>query len=566
MVKFSDMAYKRPDFDAVFQKMQGLLTDMREAANAEGFIRSLMNLDEEAAHLSTQGTLASVRHSIDTRDAFYGKENDLFDENMPRFGEIFNTCARICLESPYRSALEKRFGSYFMAKYEVALKTFKPEIVEDLVEENKLSTAYEKLLASAQIDFDGQTYNLSGLSPFQQVPDRDTRRRANDAAFGWLAAHEKDLDDYYDKLVKVRDRIAHKLGFDNFIPVAYARMGRTDWDYQDARVYREQIARSVVPFANRLRRAQAERIGIENPKNFDYNLQFLSGNPKPQGDETYLVGKASEMYHALSRETGDFFDVMTSCELMDLTTKPGKRGGGYMTEFADYRVPFIFSNFNGTSGDVDVLTHEAGHAFQGYLQRDVKPSQLKEMTMEVAETHSMSMEFFTHPWMPGFFGPDTEKYYYSHVADSVEFLPYGASIDEFQEWVYLHVDATPAERRLKYREIEKKYLPHLDYNGLKYLEDGGKWQRQHHVYSMPFYYLDYTISQVCAFQYFAWDQKDHAAAWQSYLTFCRRAGQVPFKELVKACGLKSPFEPGCIDSVLPALERFLDGRNQEKIR
>lgn len=565
MVKFSEMTYRRPDFDELFLQMKAQLKDMEEAANADGFFVSANKLDNLSSNLATQAVLASVRHAIDTRDEFYDRENDAFDEQLPRFNEIGSECARICLESPYRNAIEKKYGAYFLEKYALRLKTFKPEIVEDLVEENKLSTAYGKLIASAQIEFDGKTYNLSGMSPFRQSTDRDVRRRANSAVFGWMAQREKELDDYYDKLVKVRDRIAKKLGFENFIPVAYARMGRTDWDWKDARVYREQIASSVVPFAQKLYKEQAQRLGIENPKNYDYSLSFLSGNPKPMGEEKYLVEKATEMYHALSKETGEFFDVMTSCELMDLSTKPGKRSGGFMTFISNYKVPFIFSNFNGTSGDVDVLTHEAGHAFQGYLQRDVRPRNLTEMTMEVAEIHSMSMEYFTHPWMKNFFGEDTEKYYYSHVVDSIQFLPYGASIDEFQEWVYLNPDASPKQRRAKYREIEKKYMPHLDYDGLSYLENGGRWQMQMHVYGMPFYYLDYTIAQVCAFQYFVWDQKDHQAAWESYLNACRRAGIVPFKELVKECGLRSPFEPGCIDSVLPTLEQYVDSLDRSKI-
>lgn len=566
MVKFREMKYTRPDFEEMFLQMKALLKDMEEAATVEGFFVSANKLDNLERDFATQAVLASIRHTIDTRDKFYEQEHNAFDEQTPRFGEIGSECARICLKSPYRNAMDQRYGKYFLEKYALRLKTFKPEIIEDLVEENKLSTAYENLIASAQIEFDGKIYNLSGMGPFRQSTDRDVRRRANNATFGWLAQREQELDTYYDKLVKVRHRIAKKLGFDNFIPVAYARMGRTDWDWKDAKVYRDQIAQSVVPFTQKLYQEQAQRLGIENPKNYDYSLSFLSGNPKPMGGEEYLVEKASKMYRELSRETGEFFDVMTSQELMDLTSKPGKRGGGYMTFIPNYKVPFIFSNFNGTSGDVDVLTHEAGHAFQGYLQRNVRPSDMTQMTMEVAEIHSMSMEYFTHPWMKGFFGEDTEKYYYSHVTDSIKFLPYGASIDEFQEWVYLNPEVSPKQRRAKYREIEKKYLPHLDYDGLGYLENGGRWQMQMHVYAMPFYYLDYTIAQVCAFQYFVWDQKDHEAAWESYLNVCKCAGAIPFKELVKESGLQSPFEPGCIEAVLPTLEQYIDSLDKSKIK
>lgn len=566
MTKFRDMTYTRPDYDGLYGQMQKLLKDAQDAPAPQDLFSALEELDRLSNNLATQVTLCQIRHTIDTRDAFYEKEQDIVDEALPRFQGVQADLARIVLSSPHKAAVVERYGQYFLDKLAVAQKVFKPEILEDLVQENKLATEYDKLIASAEIDFEGEKRNLSAMGPFLQSPDRDTRKRASLAFYGWLSDRQDKLDSIYDQLVKLRHTIGKKLGFSNFIPVAYARMNRTDWTQEDAKVYRAQIASDVVPLAQKLYKKQAQRIGIKDMKFYDVALEYLSGNPKPQGEEDYLVKKAQRMYHELSPETGAFFDTMVSQELMDLTTKPGKAGGGYMTFLPDYKVPFIFSNFNGTAGDVDVLTHEAGHAFQGWLQRDVSPSFLKEYTMEVAEIHSMSMEFFTHPWMEGFFGPDTEKYYDSHVAEAIKFLPYGASVDELQEWVYEHPEASPQERRAKYREIERKYLPHLDYDGIEYLENGGRWQRQAHIYGMPFYYLDYTLAQVVALQYLTWDMKDHQKAWQSYLTVCKKAGLLPFKELLPAAGLKNPFEPGAIKALIPGIEAYLDSLDQEKIK
>lgn len=566
MTKFKDMQYVRPDFAKLMEECKALLKAMKEAKSSEEFFAAFMAIDKKMQNLNTMYTLVNIRNSINTKDEFYDAEMTAMDENIPQFAEISTTSAQICLDSPYRAEIEAKYGKHLLEKYEIRTKTFRPEIVEDLVEENKLSTEYEKLLAGAEIEFQGKTYNLSGLTPFAQDLNRETRKAASEAAYGWLSAHQDQLDELYDKLVKIRHRIAKKLGFENFIPLAYARMGRTDWNFEDARVYRKQILDSVVPLAQKLYKEQSARLGIADMKYYDYTLEFLSGNPKPVGEEEYLVARAKEMYEELSPETAEFFNTMINQELMDLTTKPGKRGGGYMTQIQDYKVPFIFSNFNGTSGDVDVLTHEAGHAFQGYTVRNLEPSDLGEYTMEVAEIHSMSMEFFTHPWMEKFFGKDTQKYYYSHVVAALQFLPYGASIDELQEWVYLNPDATPAERRAAYREIEKKYLPHINYDGFTYLENGGRWQKQHHVYAMPFYYLDYTISQVVAFQYFVWDLKNHAEAWESYKRICARAGQVPFTELLAECGLNNPFKAGCIAQITPVLEQYLDSLDKSQIK
>lgn len=565
-MKFNEMTYERPDFDATYTGMKELLAKMEAAETEEEFFDTYSKLEELSDHLETMATLAYVRHTIDTKDEFYTEEQNTFDAELPRFQEINTEGARISLESKFRDRIEEKYGKHLLEKYEVERKTFKPEIVEDLVEENRLTSEYQKLTASASILFEGEERNLSGLIPFMESPDRDMRKRANDASWGWFAEHAEELDRLYDDLVKVRHKIGQKLGYENFIPVAYARMGRTDWTPEDARVYRKQIVESVVPLTQKFYRQQSERIGIPEMKNYDMNLKFLTGNPTPKGSEDYMVKVAADMYKELSPETDEFFTVMRTQELMDLTTKPGKANGGYMTNLPNYEVPFIFSNFNGTSGDVDVLTHEAGHAFQGYLNRSVKPRSLTSITSEVAEIHSMSMEFFTHPWMEKFFKEDTEKYYYAHVTDTLEFLPYGASIDEFQEWVYLNPEATPAERRAKYRQIEKIYMPHLDYAGNEYLEGGGRWQRQLHVYLYPFYYLDYTLSQVCAHQYFVWSLKDSEKAWNSYVDLCRNSGRVPFKQLVPEAGLLSPFEEGTIAKITPDLEKYLDGLDYSKIK
>ncbi|MGI6233955.1 MAG: M3 family oligoendopeptidase [Christensenellales bacterium] len=568
MTKFQDMIYERPDFDKEIESMRQLLDQLQNAQDEQTFFDTLIAVDKQGRKLSTQGTLAQIRHSIDTRDEFYIAEDEAWNENGPRFQELSNLGARIILNSPYREAVARKYGKHLLEKFELQLKTFKPEILEDLIAENKLVSDYDRLIASAQIEFDGKTLNLSQMGPYNESTDRAVRKAANQAVWGWFAKHQEQLDTIYDKLVALRHGIGKKLGYDNFIPVAYARMGRTDWTPEDAKNYRKQIVDSVVPLTQKLYKEQAQRIGLpfEEMKNYDFALDFLTGNPKPVGGEEVLVKHASQMYHELSPQTDEFFQVMVGQQLMDLTTKPGKSAGGYMTFLPDYKVPFIFSNFNGTSGDVDVLTHEAGHAFQGYLQRDVELTDIADYTSEVAEIHSMSMEFFTHPWMEGFFGPDTEKYYYQHVTSALKFLPYGASVDEFQEWVYEHPEATPQERRAQYREIEKKYLPHINYDGLDYLEQGGRWQRQGHIFFAPFYYLDYTLAQVVALQYFTWTKKDKDAAWDSYLTLCLQSGRVPFKELVPAAGLESPFEDGAIAQITPQLEAYLDGLDKSKIK
>jgi len=271
------------------------------------------------------------------------------------------------------------------------------------------------------------------------------------------------------------------------------------------------------------------------------------------------------MYHELSTETGEFFNFMLDNELMDLVAKKGKAPGGYCTYISDFKSPYIFSNFNGTSGDIDVLTHEAGHAFQVYMSRNYEIPEYNWPTYEACEIHSMSMEFFTWPWMNLFFEEQTDKYKYAHLGGAVLFLPYGVAVDEFQHWVYEHYDATPAQRKAQWRLIEKKYMPHRDYDGNEYLENGGFWHKQSHIYQAPFYYIDYTLAQVCAFQFWSKANKNREEAWKDYVTLCKAGGSQAFLGLVKLANLKSPFEAACVPEVIGEIGEWINAVDDSKL-
>lgn len=565
-MRFEDLVYERPDFDGLVGEISVLLDELIRSKDKEEFFKIHKEIEDFFLNIDELYNIVSIRNSINTKDEFYDGELKLFYENMPRFDELKHRLGTIRLESKFRSDFEEKYGKTITMRDKLQEDIFDPSIMEDSVAESKLVNEYYKLTGGAEIEFRGEIKNISGLLAISQDRDRDTRKEAFEALNGWFAANMESLDRIYDDLVKIRTKIANKLGFDTYTPVAYKLMGRLDWDSEDARKYRDQIVEHIVPLSQKIYADQAQRIGIENMKYYDLPLSFLSGNPKPIGDEAVLVAKALEMYKELSHETGEFFEAMIDKGMMDLTTKDGKAPGGYMTSLPLTQMPFIFSNFNGTSGDVDVLTHEAGHAFQGYLTRDMYPSENNDLTMEIAETHSMSMEFFTHPWMEKFFGDDSEKYYYDHIASAIKFIPYGASIDEFQEYVYANPSASPEERRAKYREIEKKYLPHLDYDGNEYLENGGRWQRQLHLYTDPFYYIDYTIAQINAFQYFLMDMDNHEKAWDSYIKLCKISAKLPTKEALGEVGLESPFDEGTIEKILPKLTDYLESLDKEKIK
>lgn len=565
-MKFRELEYTRPDFDSLLNELNEKLDLIENAKTSDEYLKLLHEVDTMIEDFSEAANIAYIRNTIDTRDEFYEKEVEVFDEIFPKFSQFSNKLQNIRLKSPFRKDFEEKYGKNITKTDELQKDIFNPSIMEDRIKESKLANEYQKLMGTAEIEFDGKKLNLSQLTPYKQSKDRAVRKAAAKASSTWFNERKDQFDRIYDELVEVRHQIAKKLGFDSYLDVAYRSFGRTDWRREDAKNYRDQIVKYIVPLANKLYEEQKERIGVEDFLYYDIPLKFLSGNPTPKGTEEELVDYAKKMYKELSPETEEFFNAMIEHEMMHLTSQDGKAPGGYMTQLDKTKLPFIFANFNGTAHDVDVLTHEAGHAFQGYLTRYVYPSDVRGACMEIMETHSMSMEYFTHPWMEGFFKEDTEKYYYNHVVSSLEFLPYGASIDEYQEWVYDNPEATPEERNNKFREIEKKYSPHIDYADDEYMDSGRRWQAQMHVYSSPFYYLDYTIAQMNAFQFFVLDMENHEDAWNKYLELCKLGGKLGTKEIISKVGLKNPFEKETFEYVVPRLEEYLESLDHDKIK
>ncbi|MDR6124392.1 M3 family oligoendopeptidase [Bacillus sp. SLBN-46] len=564
-MSFENYTYVRPNLEEVTVTFDALLERFKSAVSVEEQSEAMHEINALRNDIGTMFNLCYIRHSIDTNDEFYKQEQDYMDEIQPKVEGLATKYYQALVESTFRRELEEKWGKQLFSLAEGQLKTFKPEIVPLLQKENRLSTEYTKLIAAAKIDFEGEERTLTQLQPFTESTDRDMRKRANEARFGFLAEHQSELDRIFDDLVKVRTEIAQKLGYNNFVELAYYRMMRTDYNAEMVANFRQQVKDFIVPIATKLKARQQERIGLDQLKYYDEGFIFKTGNAVPKGSPEWIIENGQKMYEELSEETGLFFRFMQDNNLMDLVAKKGKAAGGYCTFIENNKAPFIFSNFNGTSGDIDVLTHEAGHAFQVYSSRHFEIPEYYWPTYEACEIHSMSMEFFTWPWMELFFKEDTDKYKFSHLSEALLFLPYGVSVDEFQHWVYENPTATPKERNLQWREIEKKYLPHKDYDGNEYLENGGFWQRQSHIYNSPFYYIDYTLAQICAFQFWKRGRENQEEAWNDYVNLCKLGGSMSFTKLVEAANLISPFENGCVESVVGEIEKWLSSIEDKKL-
>ena len=556
-MKFRDMPYERVDFDQVEKELKTLMEEFDAAKSGEEQFAVHQKFYRLNDRVSTLYTISHIRFDIDTTDEFYEKEHEYYDEKLPVYSNLVLAYQKKLYDSPYREYLESKIGPVAFKNMEIAQKSMDEKLIPLMQEENKLTVEYDKLIASAKINFDGKELNLSLLRPYLVHQDRSVRAAAWKEYNAYFEKNADKLDEIYDKLVKNRTAQAKQMGYENYLQLGYYRMGRNCYGQAEVEAYREQVKKDFVPFAEELHDRRRKRLGLDRLSCIDNAVYFKEGNPAPTGTPDEILAAGQKMYGELSPETKEFMDFMMENELFDVLGRKTKRAGGYMTYMPLYNSPFVFANFNGTSGDVDVITHECGHAFQGYLSGKDPIKEHGDIGMETAEIHSMSMEFFTQGWMEMFFGDRAEDYIEMHLEDSAAFIPYGCMVDEFQHIVYENPDMTPAERHAAWLKLEKEYRPHMDYSGYGFFDKGGFWQKQTHIYTSPLYYIDYCLAQTCALQYKVKMDEDFRSAWKSYLKLCNLSASDFFTNMIKEVGLDNPFEPGCMKNIVEKLEKYV---------
>ena len=557
-MKFQDMPYERVDYEKTEKNFREMTRKVINAGRPEEVWTVHQKYYQTVKDVSDAMTIAHIRHDGDVTDTFYEQEQAYYDEISPKILQLLNEYQRALYESPYRAFMEEKIGKVAFATIENELKSMDRSIIGLMQEENMLATEYNRLMASARIPFEGQELNLSLMRPYLTAQNRSMRRRAWQAYSAYFSSVEEKLDDIFDRLVKNRTHQARALGYDNYVPLGYHRMNRNSYGKDEVENFRRQIREGFVPLAERVHEKRRRRLGVERLSYIDNDVYFQNGNPAPAGNPREILETGRRMYSQMSEETKEFFDFMMDNQLFDVFGRKNKKQGGYMTYLYRYGAPFIFANFNGTSGDVDVITHECGHGFQGYLSGKDPVLEHSQITKDTAEIHSMSMEFFTDPWMKDFFGERGDDFLTMQLEAAVRFVPYGAMVDEFQHTVYEYPQMKPQERKREWSRLERVYMPHLDYEDDPFFSKGGYWQRQPHIYNNPFYYIDYVLAQTCAFQYKVWMNEDYRGAWNSYLKLCRLSAKRFYPDMLKEVGLKVPFDNGYFGGLIQKLENMLE--------
>lgn len=553
--KLSSLPYERITIEAFEAEGKKILKEFKEAKTGEEQFEAHKKYYTLVKKMATARVLVQLRHDGDVTDKFYTEEQDYYDEIEPKITAFDNEYKKELYNTKFRDYMEEKIGKIAFKDIEFDLKSFNESLIPLKQEENALTSQYRKLIAEIKIDFEGEKLNLSLLGKYITSKDRDVRRKAVKARSEALNKIKDQLDDIYDKLVKNRTAQAKKLGLNSYVELGYLNMGRTTYGIEEVRNFRNQVKKFLVPFASKLHDERRKSLGLSKLDSVDEGVYFLNGNPAPIGtaDDIFAAGK--KMYSELSPETKEFFDFMLDHELFDVLGRTNKAGGGYMDMLQDYKAPIIFANFNGTSGDVDVITHECGHAFQGFITRNDEVMEHNNIKMETAETHSMSMEFFAEKWMELFFGDRADEYRDMHFKDAVIFIPYGCMVDEFQEIIYSKPELTKEERLEVWKDLEKQYKPHLAYENDEFEGEGRRWQRQLHIYECPFYYIDYCLAQTCALQFKIMMEENYEDAWNKYLAFAKESAKDSFNNMLNNVGLKSPFEDGYMEALVKKLDK-----------
>ncbi|MFT5284834.1 MAG: M3 family oligoendopeptidase [Planctomycetota bacterium] len=547
---FEDVAASIPDLESLSKTADSICDRMNSAAAAAECVELLREWDLKRCEVGTYDALVSLRFHQDTANATNKAAQDAWDAASPRWTELEVMVKRVLLAHPLRSEIEAVVGAQAFALWESDALAFDATIKENLARELALGSEFTELKAGAKLTFRGEALNLSTIRKYRQSADRELRHGSEQVFWSWYAEQAGTLDRIFDDLVKVRTDAAHKLGFENFIDLGYKRMCRVDYNQSDVEQFRAEIQKEVVPLCVELIKRQTKDLEVESLMAWDEYVLDLRGNPLPKGDRAWMVDRAVEMFDDMGNELGGFFRTMNGGGFMDLDSRDGKAGGGFCTSFPTHGMPYIFANFNGTKGDVEVLTHEIGHAFQNYCSKDLWPSDYHWPTYESAEVHSMGLEFLTWPHMDSFFKEDGERFRQTHLTESLLFLSYGTAVDHFQHLIYAKPMVSPAERHEMWLEMEQLYMPWRQWGDLAHAAGGGRWQDQSHIYQSPFYYIDYVLAQTCALQFWAQAEVDRPKTMKAYVALCQRGGSAPFQDLVRGAGLTSPFDSGCLRDVV----------------
>ncbi|MCW2973360.1 MAG: oligoendopeptidase [Thermoleophilia bacterium] len=523
--------------------------------DAEAWIEIVLRTSEFESFLGSHGSRTGVAYRQDTEDAAVTAEYERWNREIsPVISDASVVVARHIVESPAAAAIDERFGVQFLKLAANAVRAHDPVNTALGTELSDVLMRHTRIFGKGTIQWRGETHPLSFARKAALDEDRDERHAAWQSKVDYVEAHAGELQEIYDEAFALRAKMAENLGQPSYVDLRYLEMSRFDWNAEDAAQVRGAIERHLVPLASALQQLQADALGTDKLHPADEEIQPVAVPQPIVGIDEQLVTAAS-VFASMGEAFGAPFRMLVDEDLIDLPARPGKGTGAFCTSFPFERVPFIFCNSVGSHDDIITLTHEYGHALQGWRSRDIEPIDLQHPTMEACEIHSMTLELLVLPYCTPFFGDGLAEFSREHVKSTLTVVPYMAAIDEFQHRVF-EEELDAEGRAAAWRDAAQRFQPALDW-GANEFYGGNRWLFQLHVFQSPFYYLDYALARIVSWELWLNSLEDEAAALESYLTLCSLGGTKPFRELVREAGLGDPFDEAVIERTMTRLRPHL---------
>ncbi len=518
----------------------------RELNSQEAFTKWLADLSEMEAILEENVAWRYIRMTIDTKNEDLSKAYTFFvTEIHPKIAPLEDQLNRKLNESEYTEALKSESAyAILFRRIETSLKLFREKnilIQSELAEE---SQKFGALSAAQSIEHDGEKMTMQKAALFLKETDENLRKEILDKMVVRRAEDIDKFDDLFDSLLQKRHQIAVNAGFDNFRDYKLQSMGRFDYSVQDCRDFHQSVKSAIVPIVKSIQQERLNLLNKEQFKPWDLDVDPEGKAPlKPFETGDDLLNGSIEIFDTIDPYFGDCLRTMSEMGHLDLESKDGKSPGGYNYPLYEIGVPFIFMNAVGSHRDLVTMVHEGGHAVHSFLSRDLPLTGFKNLPSEVAELASMSMELLTMDHWDRFYPnpSDLNRAKKEQLETILKLLPWIAQVDEFQHWLYENFEHTKEERSAKWVSLSKEYGTGLtDWSGYETVQ-ASSWQRQLHIFEVPFYYIEYGIAQLGALGVWKNSLNHKSAAIADYKEALRLGYTKSIPEIYETAGVKFDF-------------------------
>lgn len=531
----------------------------RKIKSADELEAWLLELGRFDAYVGETGSMLYVNMTCDTENTEIKQAYlDFVDNVEPELAKMSDLLNRKLAENPYAEQLDAEEYNVLLRDTRMDLALFREENIPLGTELTKLGMRHKEIAAAMTVEFDGKERTMQQMGKYLQVNEREIREAAYKAVGTRRIQNADELDEIYEKMIELRHQVAQNAGYENYRDYIFDAKHRFDYSPLDCEIFHDAVESICVPLMRDVDEERRQILGLETLRMWDLGHDVHGREPlKPFTEVEEMVAGTSRMFHRLSPELGGFFDSLRDGTSLDLDSRKGKAPGGYQLQRDHSRKPFIFMNATGLQRDLETMVHEAGHAFHSIYADNLPLVDYRSAPLEFCEVASMSMEMLTYDFLDEFYSDeDVNRAIREHLEGIVSILGWIATIDAFQHWVYTNPGHTRDERHMKWLELGDRFGSILDWSGFEGWRKVG-WQKQIHLFSYPFYYIEYGIAQLGALQMWLQYRENPSQALENYANAMRLGGSRPLPDLFEAGKMKFDFGGDTVQILIDAVRENL---------